>query len=101
MAAWGIPSRLWKLIREVEDLFKLQAQTANALDAVNARLRSLENRLTRLEAAQQLLVAEAKAAAGAAATTIAGAVLSDVVTRVTRVEMRTEAVERRLLPPSA
>lgn len=57
--------------------------------------------MTHLEAGQGQLVTEAKAAAGAAATTVAGAVISDIVTRVTRIEMRAEQAERRSLPRPA
>ena len=99
MAAWDIPVRLWRLVREVEDLFKLQTDTASALDALDVRLRSIEDRMTRLEAGQGQLVTEAKAAAGAAATMVAGAVVSDVVTRITRIEMRAEQADRRTLRP--
>lgn len=55
--------------------------------------------MTHLEAAQGQLVVEAKAAAGGAASAIAGAVISDIVTRVTRIEMRAEQAQRSLLPP--
>jgi hypothetical protein len=52
--------------------------------------------MTHLEAGQGQLVSEARAAAGIAATGLAGAVISDVVTRVTRLEMRHDDVARRL-----
>jgi hypothetical protein len=99
MAAWDFPAKLWKLIREVEDLFKVQGHTEAALDAINGWLRLLEDRMTRLEAARGQLVVEAKAAAGGAASAIAGAVISDIVTRVTRIEMRAEQAQRSLPPP--
>jgi len=100
MAAWDFPARLWKLGREVEEVFKLQDNTQAALDAMNDRLRALEDRMTHLEAAQGQLVVEAKAAAGGAASAIAGAVISDIVTRVTRMEMRAEQAQRSLPPPA-
>jgi hypothetical protein len=101
MAAWDIPVKLRKLVRDVEDLFKQHSKTTSALDAVDLRLHALEDRMTRLEAGQGQLVTEAKAAAGAAATMVAGAVISDIVTRVTRIEMRAEHAERSALPPPA
>jgi hypothetical protein len=55
--------------------------------------------MTQLEAGQGQLITEARAAAGAAATGLAGAVISDVVTRLTRAEMRLAEAERHLLPP--
>jgi hypothetical protein len=80
-------------------LFKLQSTTKAALAGIEDRLRAIEDRMTHLEAAQGQLVVEAKAAAGGAASAIAGAVISDIVTRVTRIEMRAEEAGRRSLPP--
>jgi TolA-binding protein len=91
MAIWGIPARLWTIARQFEELLKLQAQTRTTLEAIESRLRSLEDRMTHLEAGQaQLtgqaqLITEAKAAAGIAATGLAGSVISEMVTRLTRV----------------
>lgn len=55
--------------------------------------------MTRMEARQGELVTEARAAAGIAATGLASSVISDVVTRVTRIEMRQDDLHTRL-PPS-
>jgi outer membrane lipoprotein SlyB len=55
--------------------------------------------MTHLEAGQGQLITEAKAAAGIAATGLAGSVISEVVTRVTRIEMRQDDIQRRLPPP--
>ena len=49
-----------------------------------------------LEANQDKLVGEARSAASAASTAVAGAVISDVVTRLTRLEMHTEEIGKRL-----
>ena len=69
------------------------------MEAIEGRLRNLEDRMTHLEAGQGQLITEAKAAAGIAATGVASSVISDVVTRVTRLEMRQDESQRRL-PPS-
>jgi hypothetical protein len=111
MALASLP-RLWPLGRRVEDLFKFQteakgafADVATRFDALEkglgARLRAAEDRLTRLEAEQGQVVSEARSAATAAATMIAGAVISDAVTRVTRVEEGIRRLEQRRLPPRA
>ena len=63
-------------------------------------MRGLEDRMTHLEAGQEQLITEAKAAASVAATGLASSVISDVVTRVTRIEMRQEDIQRRLPPPA-
>jgi hypothetical protein len=101
MTVWAAVGQVWTIARKVEDLFALQTKTRLALDMIDDRLKALEDRMTYLEAGQGQLVTEARAAAGAAATGLAGQVISDVVTRVTRIEMRQEDIQRRLPPPSA
>lgn len=95
----NLPGRLWALGRKVEDLLALQGKTREALEHIDRRLRALEDRMTRLEASQSQLIAEARGASAAAASAVAGAMMSDVVTRVTRIEMRAEEVARRIAPP--
>jgi hypothetical protein len=70
-----------------------------ALEAVDIGLRGLEDRMTHLEDVQGQIVVEARSAASAAAITVSGAIISDVVTRVIRVEIRAEEAAKRL--PSA
>lgn len=97
MAVWDVPARLWTVARKVEDLLELQGRTGSALELIETRLRALEDRMMRLEAGREQLVTEAKAAAGVAATGLAGSVIADVVTRVTRIEMRMQG--NQPLPP--
>ena len=78
--------RIFTFARETEDLYALQSKLKDGLIALDERLRQVEDRLIRLEAEQRRIVAEAKSAATGAATLIASAVISDAVTRVTRVE---------------
>ena len=98
MPIWGVPARLWTLARTLEDLLTLQGKTRTAMEAMETRLRTLEARLTRVEAEREMLIIEAKAAAGAAAPGLAATMMSDVVTRVTRIEVRQEDAQRRLSP---
>ena len=100
MAVWEYPARLWTVVRKVEDLLELQHKTRENVDRIEARLRALEDRMTRLEANQTQIISEARAAAAAAATSLAGSIISDVVTRVTRLELRHDEPYRRLSPPS-
>jgi hypothetical protein len=100
MAIWDVPARLWTIARKLEEILALQTKTREALEAIEGRLRTLEDRMTHLEADQGQLVTAAKAAASAAAVGLAGSVISDIVTRVTRVEMRQDDIQRHL-PPSA
>jgi predicted component of type VI protein secretion system len=92
-------TRLWTLARRVEDLFGLQRKMDVSLGIIEQRLRANADRLRRLEAEQQQVVTAAGAAATAAATSIASAVLSDAVPRVTRIKGWTEQLERRLPLP--
>ncbi len=99
MWPWSLPARMWAVARTAEELLSLQRKTKDSFEAIEARLRAIEDRMTHLEAAQSQLVASAKAAASVAAAGVAGSVISDVVTRVTRIEMRQENSQGRL-PPS-
>jgi hypothetical protein len=100
MAPWEIPGRIWEAGRKVDEVVQLHVKTGAALAEIDDRLRSLEDRMTSFEANQGEVITEAKAAAGATATRLAGSVISDVVTRITRIEMRHEDIKRRLPPPS-
>lgn len=82
--------RLWSLARKVEDLFKLQEQIAETVASIDRRLRSLEDRVLKMETEQPFLVDRARDAARAASTVASGAALNDLVTRLTRAEMRME-----------
>ena len=94
-----VPGLLWSLGRKVEDLLDLQRKTREALDSIESRLRALEDRMTHLEANQNQVIVEARSAASAASSTVAGVLISDLVTRLTRLEISAETLEKRLLPP--
>ena len=98
MAVWDVPARIRTIARKIEEILALQKKTNAALIVIDARLRELEDRMTRLESDQTHLVSSAKAAAGVTAAGIASSVVSDVVTRLTRVEMRQEQLQLRLPP---
>jgi hypothetical protein len=94
--------RLWTLARKIEDLLALHGKVAASLQIIDQRLKALEDRLLRLETEQGQIVTEARSAATAASTAIAGAIISDTVTRITRLEGRADQLEALRLPlPSA
>ena len=110
----ALPSfpQLWSLGRRIEDLFKFQSEAKGAFGDIAARfdalervlgdrLRHAEDRLTRLEAEQSHIISEARSAATGAATMIASAVISDAITRVTRVEEGIRRIEQRSVLASA
>ena len=90
---WG--GRLLTLVRQVDRLFELQGKVDASLEIIEERLRAIEDRLLRMEAEGPHVVTEARAAAGVAATAMSGAALNDVVTRLTRVEIRLEVLDPR------
>jgi uncharacterized protein (UPF0335 family) len=92
--------RLWQLARKLEELFTLHAKVEGSLLVIDQRLKAIEDRMVRLETERSQIVTEARSAATAASTAIAGAVISDLVTRITRLEVRADQVEQgRHLPP--
>jgi hypothetical protein len=99
MRILGVPAQLWSLGRKFEDLLSLQENTRKALEGLQTRLSELEIRVTRMEADRDRVVTEARSAAGAAATTVAGSVIAEMVTRLTRLELHTEELARQLPPP--
>lgn len=90
--------RAWTLARKVEDLLGLQREVSEGLDLVDQRLRALEDRMTRLESRQEQIFTEARSAA----TVMASAIVSETVTRITRLEGRVDQMleQQRRLPPS-
>jgi hypothetical protein len=89
----------WTFLRKVEELLTLHKKVETSLEVINERLRALEDRLVRMESGQTQFITEARSAATTAATMIAGAVIADVVTRVTRLEGRAEQLEQQRLSP--
>jgi uncharacterized protein YceH (UPF0502 family) len=83
------------LARKLEDLFSLHNKVEISLQIVNERLGALEDRMLRLETGQGQVFAEARNTA----TVMASNVISDAVTRITRLEGRTDQLTRHL--PSA
>ena len=83
--------------RKVEDLFALHKKVEEALELIEARLRALEDRTLRLESDQTQIVTEARSASTTAATMIASSIVSDTVTRITRLEGRADQLEQRRL----
>ncbi len=96
VAIVDLAGRFWTVVRKVEELVELQTKTRSALEKVDIRLRLLEDRMLRLEEQQGQVIVEARAAAGVAATGLAGSVISDIVTRVTRIEIQQQQSQLRL-----
>ncbi len=100
----GVVGRLWKIGRAIEDLFESQKDTNASIKVIGDRLKALEDRMTYLEANQSQVITQPGAAASAASTAIAGGILCETVTRLTRLEVKVEQLppprqSKRLGPP--
>jgi phage shock protein A len=103
MSFLDIFGKLWTLAKKIEELFTLHAKMRESVEALDARLRALELQMIRFEADRSQLITEARAAANVAAVGVASATISDVVTRVTRIEMQQNAQQNTIqarLPPA-
>jgi len=96
---WEVFRWFWTVAEKIEELTTLQKRMDRSLREIDDRLRLLENRIIHLEADRSQLVTEARAAAGVAGTNMASIIVSDVVTRITRLEMRHDDLQKRLPPP--
>jgi len=86
-----------ELLRSVDRLLSLEAKHGRAIERLALEIDTLKDRLTRLETREDVLVAEARTAANAAATQVAIASVSDISRRIGRLEERSE--QRRLERP--
>ena len=75
-------------VRRFDRLLELETKHGKAIEKLEAELDKLKDRVTRLEAREEVVVTEAKAAAGAAATQVAIASVSDIARRIGRLEER-------------
>jgi hypothetical protein len=98
-SVWDAGARLLTLVRRVDQLFTLQTKVDASIDIIEQRLRAIEDRLLKIEAEGPRLVTEARSAASAAATAMSSAALNDMVTRLTRVEVKPESIDGRAGPP--
>lgn len=85
------------LVRTVDRRLLLEGKHGKAIEELGTEIDALKQRVTRLESREDLVVAEARAAAGAAATHVSVASLADLARRIGRLEERTD--HPRLSPP--
>jgi len=84
-----------RFARQLDELLALERNVREVFSTLEHRLRGIDDRLTHLEAQQDRIVTEARSAATAASTMVAGGILAEVVTRLTRAEAKLEALGRR------
>ncbi len=96
---------LLRTLRRIDDLFAIEEKFAGLLVAQGKRLDDLADRINRLEAREQVLIAEAKGAASAAASAVAASHLGELSRLYGGLEERVRRLEgddgrvRRLSAP--
>ena len=88
---------LAKRIRNGDRLLTAQAKHGQAIEKLATEIGTLKERITRLEAREDVIIAEARSAAGTAAAQVAIASVSDISRRIGRLEERSG--QRRLDSP--
>jgi len=99
MAFWDLPQQFWAIARKFDELLSLQKRTEKSVDAILERLHALELRVIQLESDRGQMITEAKAAAGIAASGVASMIVSDAITRITRLEI--QLADQPPRPPSS
>lgn len=89
------PFTILTAFRRLDRLFELETKHGKLIEAQAERIQSLQDPLTRLaaqvEAREQIVVAEAKGAAGAAASAVASQNIADMSRRLGSIEERVRA----------
>ena len=75
-------SNIVELLRSVDRLLNLEVRHGKAIEKIERDIESLKERVTQLEVRNEVTIEKAKAAAGAAATQVAIASVSDISRRI-------------------
>jgi len=89
-----VPLNLVTVLRKIDSLLQLEAIHGEAIKRLTAEVAQLKDRMNRLEARDEVLLARAEGASAAAATVAAAQAMSDLARRLGAMEERT-----RSLPP--
>ena len=81
-------------LRSMDRLLSLEEKHGRAIERLTVELDALKARVTRLEAREDLIVTEAKAASSAAASQVAMMSFSDIARRIGALEERTSRPQR-------
>lgn len=92
-------SRLWRLARLVEGFASLERRNRESFADVSQRLDAIEMRLTNLEAREERMVTEARAAASTVASVAASAHVAELARAVGALEERVRNMGSPALPP--
>lgn len=94
------PLEWLKAVRAVDRLLGLEAKHTALLEAQAQEIQALKDRIARLEAREEILVAEAKGAAAAAASAIASQHVAELARHVGAIDERTRRLGG-LSPPES
>jgi hypothetical protein len=86
-------------LRAVDRLLQLEAKLTALIEAQTKEIQALKDRVTKLEAREEVLIAEAKGAAAAAASAVASQHVVEIARQVGAIEERTRSLGR-LSPPA-
>ena len=90
--AFGIKDFL-DLARTLDRLFAAEKKHGDLIEAQARRLQDISERVARLEAREEILIVEAKAAAGTAASAAATHHLTDMAMRIGALDERTRRLD--------
>jgi type IV pilus biogenesis protein CpaD/CtpE len=86
--------------RTIDRLLSLEKKHTDLIEAQAKEIQALKDRVTKLEAREEILIAEAKGAAAAAASAVASHHVADLARQMGAMDERTRHL-RRLTPPDA
>lgn len=92
------PREWLETARTVDRLLGLEAKLTAIIEAQAKEIQRLKDRVTKLEAREEVLIAEAKGAAAAAASAVASQHVAEIARQVGAMDERTRHL-RRLPPP--
>ena len=84
-----------ELLRAVDTLLALEKEHGGAIDTLQSEMRDVDRRLTRLEAREDIVVEQAKAAAASSASAVIRHSIADMARRVGSLEARTPPLALR------
>jgi type IV pilus biogenesis protein CpaD/CtpE len=90
------PLEWLKFARTIDRLLTLETKHTALIEAQAKEIQALKDRVTKLEAREEILIAEARGAAAAAASAVASQHVADIARRVGALDERTRQL--RSLP---
>lgn len=90
---------VWGLVRKLDALLELERSYREALDELRRAVTDIDRRLTRLEAREDIVVSEARAAARAASYEATQGTITDIARRIGTLEVSAPPSRKGTRPP--